>query len=127
MMGRICAWSAEELKQLARARIYTSEDPVTVIDQTAASFPTTLFKKFKTLTPSDASEKAYGERTAKSVWAKFDELAADIQKFKDPLQRVLSSQHSGLSEANILSMTMTIHLGKEEKMDYNAHDYPHSE
>lgn len=126
-MGRGCGWSAEELQHLAQAWVFASEDPVTGIDQTAARFRATLFDRFKALAPVGASDKTYGGRTAKSARAKFDEISADVQKFRDSLRKVTVCQPSGVNSSNILSMAIAIHMGRRTAMDYNARDYPHTE
>lgn len=46
---------------------------------------------------------------------KFDEVAADIQKFKDVLRKVTVCQPSGVSANNVLSMAIAIHCAKQEK------------
>lgn len=126
-MGRGCGWSSNELESLARSWVHATEDPVTGIDQTAGRFRETMFAKFKTFAPPDSSDKTYGGRTSKSVRAKFDELAADIQKFREALRRVGVSNPSGVTRDEILSMAIAIHLGHRDTMSYDARSYPHSE
>lgn len=57
----------------------------------------------------------YEERTAKFARAKFKQVAADIQKLKDNLQKVTIFQPSGVSVSNVLSMGIAIHCCKQEK------------
>lgn len=125
-MGRGQGWSDVELEQLARAWVFATEDPVTGIDQTAARFKATLFTKFSSFAPADASEKVYGGRTPKSVRAKFDEVSADVQKFRGALRKVTSSFPTGCSDTEVLSMAIAIHMGKRSDMSYEAKMYPHS-
>lgn len=77
-MGSGSEWSDTELQHLMRAWVYARKDPITGIDQTMSSFNATLFKKFTLFAPTGTAEKTYEERIAKSVRAKFDEIAADV-------------------------------------------------
>lgn len=47
-----------------------------------------MFAWFKQLALSDASHKSNRERAAKLVCKNFDDVAADVQKFRDPFLRV---------------------------------------
>lgn len=83
-----------------------------------------MFAKFKELSPSDAMDKTYGGRSQKSVWPSFDEVATDIQKFRDALRRVKACNPIGVTEVEILSMSIAVHLGKRDTMSYEACNYP---
>lgn len=88
-MRRDCRWPAEELEHHAQAWVYATEDPVAGIDQSSTRFRNTLFSKFKSLARYAANEKTYRGTTVKSARAKFDEIAADVQKFKAVLYKVI--------------------------------------
>lgn len=125
-MGRGCAWTDVELGKFARAWLYTSEDAVTGVDKTVARFRETIFEKFKSLARPDANDRTYAARSARSVRAKFDEVAADIQKFRDALRLIRSSNPTGVTEGEIFSMEIYKHLGKRKVMSYDARSFPHS-
>lgn len=124
-MGRGSGWSDTELCHLARAWLHASEDPETGTDQTAGRFKKTMFERFKTFAPELCSEKTYGARTAKAVRAKFDEVSADLQKFRESLRFIHSCNPTGVTEDGIFSMAVAKHLGKRTTMSYDAKDYPH--
>lgn len=126
-MGRGCGWTDVELAHLARAWVYATEDPIVGIDQTAGRFRATMFQKFKDMAPDDAHEKTYGGRTPKSVRAKVDEVAADVQKFRNSMKRVKSCNPTGVNISEILSMSIAVHLGKRDTMSYEARNFPHTQ
>lgn len=126
-MGRGCGWSDAEIAHIVRAWVYASEDPVTGIDQTAGRFKSTMFEKFKELGPNDVHDKRYGGRSAKSARAKFEEVAADVQKFRDAILRVRASNPTGVTEDEVLSMSIAVHFGKRDKMSYEARCFPHAQ
>lgn len=55
--------------------------------------------------------------------SKFDEMAADINKFHDVLQRVKACSPTGVTEDEIFSMAIAVHLWKRDTMSYKARDY----
>lgn len=83
--------------------------------KTATGFDRTFFGNFKTLTFRDVKEKIYDKVTAKLARAKFDDLGMDMKTFEELLQRVLSWKPARVSEANIMSTVIAIHLEKKEK------------
>lgn len=126
-MGRGCGWTDVELGHVARAWVYASEDPIVGIDQTAGRFRSTMFQKFKEMAPVGSNEKTYGGRTPKSVRAKFDEISADVQKFRSAIKRVQSCNPTGVTINEIISMSIAVHLGKRDSMSYEARGYPHTQ
>lgn len=124
-MGRGCGWSDTDLANLARAWVQAREDPVTGIEQTAGRFRCTMFARFKELEPRDSSKKTYGGRTAKSVRAKFDEVAADVQNFRHPFRLFRACNPTGVTQDEVLSMEISVHLGKRKYMAYEAPYFPH--
>lgn len=125
-MGRGAAWSSAELYDLAKAWLATSEDPVVGIDQTAGRFAQTLHRHFLLRAPRDPDAKArYESRSAKSAKSKFDQVSADVQKFRRALRIVHASHPTGVVEEQILSMAIAIHLDKIGKMSYDFKDLQH--
>lgn len=124
-MGRGSGWSDVELGHLARSWKHASEDPIVGIDQKCARFIDTMFEKFKSFAPRSAQGKVYGARNPKSIKSKWDDVSADVQKFRESLQLVQASHPTGVTEDQILSMAIAKHLGKRNKMSYDAKDYPH--
>jgi hypothetical protein len=125
-MGRGKSWDATELGELARAWVRTSEDPVTGIDQTAARFTQTLFDNFCANAPVGAPEKTYALRSPHAVKQKFDDVSTEIQKFRKSLRKVYASSPTGVTEDNILSMAIAMHIGKTDSMCYEYKDLSHS-
>lgn len=101
-MGREQGWSDVELEHLARAWVFTMEDSVAGVDQNADRFNSTIFENFATLALQDASANTFGVWTSKSVRAKFDDVSADMQKFRDVLRKVTSSSPTGCTETEAL-------------------------
>ena len=126
-MGRGCGWSDEEIGHLERAWLYKSEDAVTGTDQTSRTFKETLFERFKEFAPSVASDKTYGARNVKAVRAKWDEIAADVQKFRFSLRVIKACNPTEVVEDQVISMEIAKHLGKRKAMSYDAKDFSHTE
>ena len=97
-MGRGVGWTDAEIGHLARSWFFASEDAIAGIDQTAARFKQTMFDKFKSFAPATGSEKGYGSRTPKSVASKFDEVPADVQKFRASLSFIRAAHPTGVTE-----------------------------
>lgn len=64
--------------------------------------------------------KCYGDGSAKSVRAKFDEVAADVQIFRESLRMINASNPTGITEDEKLSMAIAKNLGKRTSMSYYA-------
>lgn len=124
-MGRGGDWTVEELEIQLTDWNLASEDLVTGIDQNASRFNSNMFVKYKSLAPPHSSNNTYGDMTPKSVCGKFDELPAGLQKFRDALQYVVTSQTSSVNEENVISMAIDIHTGKCNMMDYSFREYRH--
>lgn len=58
------------------------------------------------------------------VRAKFDDLAAGVQKYKDALEKFVTSRPSGVAIDSMLSMAIAIHIVNLEKMNYDAKSFP---
>lgn len=123
-MGRGCGWSDTELARLKRAWVHESEDSVSGIDQTAARFRCTMFVRFKELAQSDDIQKTYFGRTGKSVRAKIDKIAADVQKFRDPFCRARACNPTGVNKDEVINMEISVQLPKHSSMDYDALSFP---
>ena len=57
--------------------------------------------------------------------AKFDSISAEIQKFARALQVVVTAKPTGVSESQILSMAIAVHVGKTARMSYEHKDLQH--
>lgn len=119
-------WSNVELEHLVRAWVFCTEYLVSGIDQTTARFKSTIFEKFASFAPPDASEITYGGQTSKSVSAKFDTVSADVQKFRNAFHEKTSSSSSSFTETEVLGITTAIYMGKRLEMSYEAKEHPHS-
>lgn len=84
----------------------------------------TLFWKFKSLAPPSAHPETYQARSGKAMRAKFEELSADIQKFWEALRLICTSNPTGVTEDEVLSMAIAKHLGKRLCTSYDARAYP---
>lgn len=82
---------------MARVCLYATEHPITGIDQTLSFLNATLFQNLTLCAFAGAAGKTDRRRTAKSVQIKFDEMVADIEKFRDAMRKVTVSQPSGLT------------------------------
>lgn len=78
-----------------------------------------MFEKFSILALFHFSDYTYGRRTPKSILAKFDKLSAELWKFKDALQRVVTFQPSGVKEGKVISTTIPIQIGEYNVMYYS--------
>lgn len=124
-MGRGVAWTPEECSNLARAWINASEDPRTGTDQTSHVFFNKMFKTFAEKAPPGANEKQYGARKLKACRSKWEQIAADVQKFRSALRHISACKPTGVNAENMLSMAIAKHLGKRKSMSYDAKDFPH--
>lgn len=59
--------------------------------------------------------------------AKFDEISDDIQRFREVLRLISSTNPKGVTEDEVLSMAMVKHLGNRTGMFYDARSFPHAE
>lgn len=84
-----------------------------------------MFEKFKSFVSAHCDDNTYGERTSKSVREKFDDLSADLQKFRDALQRVVKSQLSGVKEKILISKAISILTRKCNLLNYSFREYHH--
>lgn len=73
-----------------------------MFDKTAARFS----DRFKSFAPEIASEKTYAARSAKSLRAKFDDLAADGQKFRNFLGFIRSRNPRAVTKDETISMAI---------------------
>lgn len=102
--------------------MYTTEDPGTRTNQTATRFKETLSERFKRFLPT--SEGTHGTRSAKAVRTKFDELVADVKKFRAALHLIRASNPTGVTGDELFSMAIAKHFGKRDGMSYDARSYP---
>lgn len=126
-MGRGIGWTDVEMAHLASGWVYASEDAIAGVDQTATRFRETMFEKYKSFAPKGCSRKSYGGRSPKSVRAKFNEVATDIQKFREALRCIRAANPTGVTEHEVISMSIAKHLGKRSGMSYEVRSYLHSE
>lgn len=87
-MGRGKSWESTENEVLARAWIAASEDPITGINQTSKRFMEAIRRRFVEKGTSNPSDGRYGNRSAASCKAHFDNISAEAQKFYVSLRRV---------------------------------------
>lgn len=64
----------------------------------------------------------YGHRTASSCKSHFDVLSAGVQKFAEALCHIRACNPTGVTEGNIVSMAVAIHLEDAGSMEYNKKD-----
>lgn len=76
------------------------------------------------MAPSAVSEKTYSARTAKAVRSKFDKLSAYVQKFRTSLRLVRACNPTGVTEDDILTMALAVHVGKRSTMSYDTRTVP---
>jgi hypothetical protein len=108
------------------ALIKASEDPVAGIYQTSDAFRSTLLKAFYALDPTCTAEVAYGSCEKQPSRSHFSQTYADCSNFHTAYRQVRESKPTGgCSEANIISMAISIHTGKATKLDYAHRDIPH--
>lgn len=87
----------------------------------------TLFETVNSFVLKDGREKSFGTPLARCVRQKFEEVAADAQKFPAALRWIHASNPTGVTEAEGLSMAIVNHLGKCDGMNYDPRDFPHRE
>lgn len=99
-------WADVELAHLTRGWLYASENGVAGVDQTGARFIQTMFDKFKLFALAIGAGKSYGARSQKFVKAKLDEIAPNIQEFRESLRFVRAAQPTIVTEDETLSISI---------------------
>lgn len=69
------------------------------------------------------SEKSYAKRTQKAVRAKFDKVTADVQKFRAAICLICTSNPTGVTQDEVMSMAIPKHLGKRDGISHDAHSF----
>ena len=125
-MGKAPTWIAAEAALLSQCWIETSEDGTGVngalsgSEQTTNEFWQKVMMLFESKAPSNAVvEGRYhyrGVKPIKSYWR--DQIAKDCNAFNRKLMVVYSSNPTGCTELDKISMAVAIHLGKVERMEY---------
>ena len=119
-MRRGANWTTDDLCDLSRAWITASCDPVVDIDQSAERFSATLHSAFVARAGNDDEKKQrYEGRSAKLVKLRF-ECAAYVQKFQKSLLLITSSNPTGITDKELISMAIAVHVGKIHKMSYDC-------
>lgn len=126
-MGRGVAWTTEELAHLGRTWVATSENPILGIDKTSTRFFNAIFERFSQLAPECSNKKQYAGHGVRQVKAKMDHLTADCQKFRSALRFIRAYKPTGVTEDQVLSMTIAKHLGLRQTMSYDAKNFPHEQ
>lgn len=124
-MERRMGWSDVELGSLARSWLYASEDAILGNDKTTTRFNDTMFDNFKTFALSRWADKAYGGRNPDSVRSKYDEISADILTFREALRVIRAANPTGVTYNEVLSIAITIHHEKSDRMSYEARGCAH--
>lgn len=123
-MGRGKSWDSRENEALARAWVCASEDPITGTNPTSKTFAEALRRRFIENGPSPpVPDGRYGNRNAASCKSHFDAISADAQKFYVSLRKVRACSPTGVTEDNIISMAVAIHVGKCIMMEYGNKDF----
>lgn len=127
-MGRGKAWDIDENEVLARAWISASEDPIAGVDQRGKLFNETVYRRFSERAPACFAgiEGKYGLRTPGSIRNHAGDLSADAQKFSKTLRTVRACGPTGVTENQVLSMAVAVHVGKCATMNYEQKDFSHS-
>lgn len=99
--------------------IITSKDPVVGTNQTRKLFLDAIWRQL--------ISGRYGEKSEASVYRLFTDLSADVQKFWSALCIATFFIPSGVNEKSIHSMTVSAHLGKNSRMNYDFKDFSCSE
>lgn len=81
-MGRGVAWTDADCAHLAQAWSNATKDPVVRIEQTSARFWKKVYELFCSLCTDEASDKQYNGRKMKAAQSKFENISAEISKFK---------------------------------------------
>lgn len=126
-IGRGCDWSDIALEHLAYAWIYTLEDSITSVDQTAMRFPKTLFQRFKFVTPVESGKSVYDTRSVRCIRHKVVNAATDLQKFCPSQRLVWCANPTSITIAVVILIAILTHLLITESMSYDIRDYPHQE
>lgn len=84
--------------QLSRSWIHITEDQIFGVDQNSAPYCHTMFENFNSFSSSDNKGKQYGSRNVKLVKAKWDEVEANIPKFREALQFIQTYEPTGVTE-----------------------------
>lgn len=127
-MGRVEARDLHENGTWARAWIAASEDPVAGIDQKGKVFFNTIHRRFSEKSPASVVgvEGRYGLHSPESVRKHINNLSADAQKFKKHLRTVRLCEPTGVSEDEMLSMAVAVHIEKCTAMSYEYKSSGHN-
>lgn len=84
-----------------------------------------IYRHFKMFAPADTTDSPYSGQTSKSVLAKFDGFAADIQKLREALYIIHSCNSTSVADDDILSTVTAKHLGKRDGISCDTRSFAH--
>jgi hypothetical protein len=123
-MGKAPKWLPQEREVAALAWIRATNDGIEGADQRGSIFQEKVHSLFKVLTPANAPPDRYGDRAAKTVYIFLrDHIFPDVNKFNESLRLVQSSHPTGVTDDNIISMAVAVHLKETDRMNYQYKNY----
>jgi hypothetical protein len=127
-MGKAPTWLTKEREMVALAWLHVTNNGIQGCDQKGEDYQNKIHALFKAFGPRDAPPGHYGDPAPKAVYVFLcDNIFPDINKFNESLRLIQSSNPTGMNDDNIISMAITLHLGKTKWMDYNLRDYEHTQ
>lgn len=95
-----------ENEVLARVRLAASEDPFTGTEQTTKDFFEKVRLRFIERGPSDTvtTERRYDNQTSFSIKQHFENIFAEIQKFRVSLSTIVASKPTEVREKEVACM-----------------------
>jgi hypothetical protein len=131
IMGKGRKWTAHERECAALAWLTTMNNFAHQADWSKPSgkaFQSQLHSILKTIAPVGAQFDRYAGRKDKSIYVFLrDQILPDVRKFvHKSLPLVLNSNPVNVTEDQVISMTIAIHLKKTDRMDYTFKNYDHN-
>jgi hypothetical protein len=126
IMGRGKSWTPFEREGLAISWLKASKDPRTGAYRDSADFWKPVVRAFHERDPRGTL--GYCTRSVKACKNIFlGDISPDVQKFAAVLRRIIASEPTGVTNENIVSMSIAVYTGLTARMEYKYCNLPHTE
>ena len=116
-------WKPHEIAIACKAYASATQNGIHGADQDLENFNADIIEKIRLLAPAGYLPDTYHERGRRIYPYLRDNVFGEIQKFNKALRIVNSSHPSGVTNKQMVSMAIAIHLKITNKMDYKNKDY----